>query len=123
VERCKGRGVRDRSLKDIVASRCLVSSRRGAFIPSGRAKLGLSRTLHLLAAALAIGPLGIDTLTGEIRTTGLWWAMKGFGARISAWRHFKGCRADVYRGYHGGLSCRSSLIPRAVITFPLSGIE
>jgi hypothetical protein len=26
-------------------------------------------------------------------------------------------------GYHGGLSCRSSLIPRAVITFPVSGIE
>jgi hypothetical protein len=26
----------------------------------------------------------------------------GFGAWISAWRHFKGCRADVYRGYHGG---------------------
>jgi hypothetical protein len=35
-------------------------------------------------------------------------ALDGFGARISAWRHFKGCRADVYRGYHGGLSCRSS---------------
>jgi len=35
-------------------------------------------------------------------------AERGFGARISAWRHFKGCRADVYRGYQGGLSCRSS---------------
>jgi len=46
----------------------------------------------------------------------------GFGARISAWRHFKGCRADIFRGYHGGLSCRSSLIPRAVITFLVSGI-
>ena len=50
-------------------------------------------------------------------------AALGFGARISAWRHFKGCRADVYRGYHGGLPCRSSLIPRAVITFPVSGME
>ena len=49
-------------------------------------------------------------------------ASRGFGARISAWRHFKGCRADVYRGDHGGLSCRSSLIPRAVIIFPVSGI-
>jgi hypothetical protein len=29
-------------------------------------------------------------------------AYTGFGARITAWRHFKGCRADVYRGYHGG---------------------
>jgi hypothetical protein len=47
----------------------------------------------------------------------------GFGARISAWRHFKGCRADIFRGYHGGLSCRSSLIPRAVITFLVSRIE
>jgi hypothetical protein len=47
----------------------------------------------------------------------------GFGARISAWRHFKGCGADVYRGYHGGLSCHSSLTPRAVITFLVSGIE
>jgi hypothetical protein len=46
----------------------------------------------------------------------------GFGARISAWRHFKGCRADIFRGYHGGLSCRSSLIPRAVITFLVSRI-
>ena len=34
--------------------------------------------------------------------------LRDFGAQISAWRHFKGCRADVYRGYHGGLSCRSS---------------
>jgi hypothetical protein len=51
------------------------------------------------------------------------WRDSGIGARISAWRHFKGCRADVYRGYHGGLSCRSSLTPRAVITFLVSGIE
>ena len=49
-------------------------------------------------------------------------ASSGIGARISALRHFKGCRADVYRGYHGGLSCRSSLITRAVITFRVSGI-
>jgi hypothetical protein len=48
--------------------------------------------------------------------------LSGFGARIWAWRHFNGCSADVYRGYHGGLSCRSSLIPRAVITFPVSAI-
>ena len=56
------------------------------------------------------------------RMAACFWASRGFGARISAWRHFKGCRADVYRGYHGGLSCRSSLIPRAVIAFPVSGI-
>jgi len=31
--------------------------------------------------------------------------------------------ADVCRGYHGSLSCRSSFIPRAGATFPLSGIE
>jgi hypothetical protein len=31
--------------------------------------------------------------------------------------------ADVCRGYRGGLSCRSSFIPRAGATLPVSGIE
>jgi hypothetical protein len=45
-----------------------------------------------------------------------------FGARISAWRLFNECRADVCRGLRGDLSCRSSFIRRAGVTFPDSGI-
>jgi transposase-like protein len=45
-----------------------------------------------------------------------------FGARISAWRLFNECRADVCRGLRGDLLCRSSFIRRAGVTLPDSGI-
>jgi hypothetical protein len=82
----------------------------------------------VLVTIQALVPLGNEkrrrcALTESMQSRGIPYAASGFdGARISAWRHFKGCRADIFRGYHGGLSCRSSLIPRAVITFLVGGI-
>ena len=49
-------------------------------------------------------------------------ADRDFVAGISARRLFKECGTDLGRDYRGGLSCRSSFIPRVGATFPVSDI-
>jgi len=46
-----------------------------------------------------------------------------FGARIAPCGILRSVGADVCPGYRGGLSVRSSFIPRAGATLPVSGIE